>query len=167
MNESGSMASSMEASAIGSWTQVRKRDLSGKGRNFQYTWEFTDGESGFIVQKKAKNNKQFQMYLDSNHDGILDRSDRLVVRGKLSNGFRKIRRGDLIGFSDSALITAKPYDEESHVGHDHNSDDYSKSAPLGINELGYEHLSFLNSDMNQVFHDHGAAHAHAHFQEMI
>mgnify|MGYP001398586011 FL=1 len=87
MNESGSMASSMEASAIGSWSQVRKRDLPGKGRNFQYTWEFTDGESGFIVQKKAKNNKQFQMYLDSNHDGILDRSDRLVVRGKLSNGF--------------------------------------------------------------------------------
>ena len=107
------------------------------------------------------------MYLDSNHDGILDWSDRLVVRGKLSNGFRKIRRGDLIEFSDSALITAKPYDEKGHVGNDHNSDDYSKSAPLGINELGYEHLSFLNSDMNQVFHDHGAAHAHAHFQEMI
>ena len=107
------------------------------------------------------------MYLDSNDDGILDRSDRLVVRGKLSNGFRKIRRGDLIDFSDSALITAKPCDEEIHVGHNHSSDEHSKCVPLGINELGYEHLSFLNSDMNQVFHDHGAAHARARFQEMI
>ena len=60
MNESGSMASSMEASAIGSWTQARKRDLSGKGRNFQYTWEFTDGESGFIVQKKLRTISSFK-----------------------------------------------------------------------------------------------------------
>ena len=155
------MASSMEAATIGTWSRVRKRNLPGKDRRFQYTWNFSDGESGFIVQNKAKNNKQFQMYLDANDDGILNRSDRLVVGGKLSQGFRKTKRGDLIDFASSALITAKPY-EEGSAAHDH-----SKISPLGINELGYEHLSFFNSEMTQVFHDHGAAHAHAHFQEMI
>ena len=166
MNESGSMASSMEATTIGTWSRVRKRNLPSKSRKFQYTWDFLNGESGFIVQNKAKNNKQFQMYLDANDDGILNRSDRLVVGGKLSQGFRKTKRGDLIDFASSALITAKPY-EEGSAAHDHSSHDHSKISPLGINELGYEHLSFLNSEMNQVFHDHGAAHAHAHFQEMI
>ena len=106
------------------------------------------------------------MYLDANDDGILNRSDRLVVGGKLSQGFRKTKRGDLIDFASSALITAKPY-EEGCAAHDHSSHDHSKISPLGINELGYEHLSFLNSEMNEVFHDHGPAHANAHFQEMI
>jgi hypothetical protein len=116
------------------------------------------------------------MYLDSNDDGILNRSDRLIVGGKLSQGFRKAKRGDLIDFADSALITAKPFEQDSgghdhsshdHSSHDHSGDDQTMNTPLGINELGYEHLSFLNSEMNQVFHDHGAAHAHAHFQGMV
>ena len=176
MDESGSMASSMEASMIGVWSRVRKRNLPGKGKKFQYAWRFSDGESGFIVQNKAKNNKQFRMYLDSNDDGILNRSDRLIVGGKLSQGFRTAKRGDLIDFADSALITAKPFEQDSgghdhsshnHSSHDHSGDDQTMNTPLGINELGYEHLSFLNSEMNQVFHDHGAAHAHAHFQGMV
>ena len=171
MDDTGSMAGSMEASSIGTWTRARKRDLPSKGKKFKYTWDLSDGTSGFIVQKKAKNKKQFQMYLDANEDGVFNRSDRLVVGGKLSQGYRNSKPGDLIDFSDSALITAKPYDPESHSGddhngHDHSTHDHSAKAPLGINELGYQHLSFLDADMNQVFHDHGAAHT-AHSQEMV
>jgi hypothetical protein len=103
------------------------------------------------------------MYLDTNENGIFNRSDRLVVGGKLSKGYRNSKPGDLIDFSGAALITAKPYAPESHVGHDHSGHDHSshrqsEKAPLGINQLGYQHLSFLDVDMNQVFHDHGAAH---------
>lgn len=183
---SGSMESSMEASPIGAWNRVRNRDLPSKGKKFKYTWELSDGASGFIVQKKAKNNKQFRMYLDVNDNGIFNRSDRLVVGGKLSKGYRNSKPGDLIDFSDTALITAKPYDPVSdsrrvhssndkssndkssndESSHDKSSNDQSEQVPLGINELGYQHLSFLDADMNQVFHDHGAAHA-AHHQEMI
>ena len=171
MDEIGSMESSMEASPIGSWVRVRNRDLPSKGKKFKYTWDFSDGTSGFIVQKKSKNNKQFQMYLDTNENGIFNRSDRLVVGGKLSKGYRNSKPGDLIDFSGAALITAKPYAPESHVGHDHSGHDHSshrqsEKAPLGINELGYQHLSFLDIDMNQVFHDHGAAH-NSHHLEMI
>ena len=171
MGETGSMEGSMEASSIGTWARIRKRDLPSKGKKFKYTWDFSDGTSGFIVQKKAKNIKQFQMYLDTNEDGVFNRSDRLVVGGKLSQGYRNSKPGDLIDFSETASITAKPYDPESdgghdHSSHDHSSHDHSEKAPLGINELGYQHLSFLDTDMNQVFHDHGAAHA-AHHQEMI
>ena len=186
MDDAGSMESSMEASPIGSWARVRKRDLPSKGKKFKYTWDFSDGSSGFIVQRKTKNNKQFQMYLDTNENGVFNQSDRLVVGGKLSRGYRNSKPGDLIDFSDTALITAKPYDPVSHSRrvhssndkssndkssndentHDKSSNDQSEKGPLGINELGYQHLSFLDTDMNQVFHDHGAAHA-AHHQEMI
>ena len=196
MDDTGSMESSIEASPIGSWARVRKRDLPSKGKKFKYTWDFSDGSSGFIVQRKTKNNKQFQMYLDTNEDGVFNQSDRLVVGGKLSRGYRNSKPGDLIDFSDTALITAKPYDPVSHSRrvhssndkssndkssndkssndkssndentHDKSSNDQSEKGPLGINELGYQHLSFLDTDMNQVFHDHGAAHA-AHHQEMI
>ena len=106
------------------------------------------------------------MYLDTNEDGVFNRSDRLVVGGKLSQGYRNSKPGDLIDFSETASITAKPYDPESDGGHDHSSHDHSEKAPLGINELGYQHLSFLDADMNQIFHDHGAAHT-AHHQEMM
>lgn len=99
----------MDAISIGTWASVRKRDLPSKGRKFKYTWEFSDGTSGFIVQKRRKNRKQFRMYLDTNDDGILNRSDRLVVGGKLSKGHRKSKPVDLIDFSDIALISAKPY----------------------------------------------------------
>ena len=161
----------MEASSIGTWARVRKRDLPSKGKRFKYTWDFSDGSSGFIVQRKSKDNKQFQMYLDVNDNGIFNRSDRLVVSGKLSKGYRNSKPGDLIDFSDTALITAKPYEPESHGGHDHSGhdhsrDNHSEKAPLGINELGYQHLSFLDSVMNQVFHDHGAAHAAYHHEMM-
>ena len=201
MDDTGSMESSIEASPIGSWARVRNRDLPSKGKKFKYTWDFSDGSSGFIVQRKTKNNKQFQMYLDANEDGVFNRSDRLVVGGKLSRGYRNSKPGDLIDFSDTALITAKPYDPVSNSrrvhsshdksghdkssndksshdkssndksshdksSHDKSSNDQSEQALLGINELGYQHLSFLDTDMNQVFHDHGAAHA-AHHHEMI
>ena len=106
------------------------------------------------------------MYLDTNENGVFNKSDRLVVGGKLSKGYRKSKPGNLIDCSESALITAKPYVPESHVGHDHSSHRQSEKAPLGINELGHQHLSFLDVAMNQVFHDHGAAHA-AHHHEMM
>ena len=171
MGEMDSMQGSMEASTIGSWARVRRKDLPSKRKQFHYTWDFSDGNSGFIVHKKSKNNKQFQMYLDTNENGIFNKSDRLVVGGKLSKGYRNSKPGDLIDFSVSALITAKPYAPESHVGHDHSGHDHSshrqsEKTPLGINELGYQHLSFLDLDMNQVFHDHGAAH-NSHHLEMI
>ena len=111
------------------------------------------------------------MYLDTNEDGAFNRSDRLVVGVKLSKGYHNSKPGDLIDFSDTALITAKSYEPESHSGHDHSGHDHSshdhkEKAPFGINELGYQHLSFLDAAMNQVFHDHGAAHA-AHHHEMM
>ena len=166
MDDTSSMKSSIEASPIGTWARVRKRDLPSKGKKFKYTWEFSDGTSGFIVQKKAKNNMQFRIYLDTNEDGAFNRSDRLVVGGKLSKGYHNSKPGDLIDFSDTALITAKSYEPESHSGHDHSSHDHKEKAPFGINELGHQHLSFLDAAMNQVFHDHGAAHA-AHHHEMM
>jgi hypothetical protein len=43
------MDGSMDAISIGTWARVRKRDLPSKGRKFKYTWEFSDGTSGFIV----------------------------------------------------------------------------------------------------------------------
>jgi hypothetical protein len=70
------------------------------------------------------------MYLDTNDDGIFNRSDRLVVGGKLSKGHRKSKPGDLIDFSDTALISAKPYQSATHSGHDHSGHDLSKIFPL-------------------------------------
>ena len=54
MGDAGSMEGSMEASSIGTWARIRKRDLPSKGKKFKYTWDFSDGTSGFIVQKKPR-----------------------------------------------------------------------------------------------------------------
>ena len=46
-----------------------------------------------------------------------------------------------------------------YSAHDHDHHLVSK-GPVGINAIGYEHMSLWTEAMAEVFHDHGAAHHH-------
>ena len=95
------------------------------------------------------------MYEDTNSNGIRDKIDSLISNGKFSDEFRP---RDL-PFKKDGVITAKAFDADKFQsqslemhGHQHEV--------TGINTLGIEHMSLLDSSGVQALHCHGDAHSH-------
>ena len=145
------------ASQVGIWSRVRKKDRPTGSKKFHYSWNFDDGETGFVVHRK--NQRGYKMFSDSNENGILDKDDILISKGKVVEGFEDVKPGKLLSKRVDGVITAKPF--ESHSD-DHYHDDHGHDMSTGINALGIEHLSLLNADGAMVIHDHGDAHNHDH-----
>ena len=154
------MDSSHSASEIGIWSRVRKKDRPTGSKKFHYSWSFDDKETGFVVHRK--NQRGYKMFSDANGNGILDKDDILISKGKFVEGFEGVKPGKLLPKRVDGVITAKPF--QSHGDHhdhgDHNHSDHGHDMSTGINALGIEHLSLLNSDGAMVVHDHGNAHNH-------
>ena len=105
------------------------------------------------------------MFSDTNGNGILDKKDILISKGKFADGFEDVKPGKLLPKKTDGVITAESFeahsdDHDSHGYHDH--DDQGHDMATGINALGIEHLSLLNVDDATVVHDHGDAHNHDH-----
>jgi len=95
----------------------------------------------------------------------------LITRGPLQKGFEDVRPGRLLHQGEEGIITSEAYIAEGHDDHkddgdhdhDHEEHHHDDEHDLeGINALGWQHLGFFDPDMNEVFHDHGAAHNHDH-----
>ena len=143
-----------DATDVGVWNKVRKNQKITGGRDYHYSWDLNDAGSGFIVYKRKRN--RYIMYEDTNGNGIRDKKDGLISKGKFSDGFRP---RDL-PFKKDGVITAKAFDADKFQsqslemhGHQHEV--------TGINTLGIEHMSLLDSSGVQVLHDHGDAHSHS------
>ena len=142
-----------DATDVGIWKKVRKNQKITGGRDYQYSWDLNDAGSGFIVYKRKRN--RYIMYEDTNGNGIRDKKDVLISKGKFSDGFRP---RDL-PFKKYGVITAKAFDADKFQsqslemhGHQHEV--------TGINTLGIEHMSLLDSSGVQALHCHGDAHSH-------
>ena len=154
------MDSMSSAPEVGIWSRVRKKDRPMGSKKFHYSWNFDDGETGFVVHRK--NQKGYKMFSDTNGNGILDKDDVLISKGKFVEGFEDVKPGKLLPKKIDGVITAKPFQAHSDDhGHDHH-DDHGYDTASGINALGIEHLSLLNTDGAMVVHDHGDAHNHDH-----
>ena len=103
------------------------------------------------------------MFHDSNDNGIFDKEDVLISKGKFTEDFQDVKPGKLLPKNVDGLITAKPFelDCDDH-DHDHDHDHGDCEMATGINSLGIEHLSLLNVEGAMVVHDHGDAHGHGH-----
>jgi len=157
------MDSMSSAPEVGIWSRVRKKDRPMGSKKFHYSWNFDDGETGFVVHRK--NQKGYKMFSDSNGNGILDKEDILISKGKFSDGFEDVKPGKLLSKKADGVITAESFEAHSddHDGHGHHDhDDHIHEMVTGINALGIEHLSLLNVDGATVVHDHGDAHNHDH-----
>ena len=144
----------------GIWSRVRKKDRPTGSKKFHYSWNFDNGETGFVVHRK--NQKGFKIFSDTNGNGILDKDDILISKGNFVEGFEDVKRGKLLPKKVDGVITAKPFQAHSDAhDHDHH-DDHGHDRTTGINALGIEHLSLLNADGAMVCHDHGDAHHHDH-----
>ena len=158
------MDSMSSASEVGIWSRVRKKDRPMGSKKFHYSWNFDDGETGFVVHRK--NQKGYKMFSDANGNGILDKDDVLISKGKFVEGFEDVKPGKLLPKKIDGVITAKPFqaqsDDNGHDHHDHHHDDDGHDTASGINALGIEHLSLLDADGAMVCHDHGNAHNHDH-----
>ena len=138
---------------VGIWKKVRKNQKITGGRDYHYSWDLNDAGSGFIVYKRKRN--RYIMYEDTNGNGIRDKKDGLISKGNFSDGFRP---RDL-PFKKDGVITAKAFDADKFQsqslemhGHQHEV--------TGINTLGIEHMSLLDSSGVQALHCHGDAHSH-------
>ena len=143
-----------DATNVGVWKKVRKNQKIEGGRDYQYSWDLNNEGSGFIVYKRKRN--RYRMYEDTNSNGIRDKIDSLISNGKFSDEFRP---RDLT-FKKDGVITAKAFDADKFQsqslemhGHQHEV--------TGINTLGIEHMSLLDSSGVQVLHCHGDAHSHS------
>ena len=145
------------ATEIGIWSRVRKKDRLTGSKKFHYSWNFDDGETGFVVHRK--NQKGYKMFSDTNGNGILDEDDILISKGNFVEGFEDVKRGKLLPKKVDGVITAKPFHAHSD---DHDHDNHGHDMATGINAFGIEHLSLLNADGAMVVHDHGDAHNHDH-----
>ena len=159
------MDSMISAPEVGIWSRVRKKHRPSESKKFHYSWSFDDGETGFVVHRK--NQKGYKMFSDANGNGILDKNDILISKGKFVEGFEDVKPGKLLPKKIDGVITAKPFhahsDDHDHDDHDHHDhDDLGHDMATGINALGIEHLSLLNADGAMVCHDHGDAHNHDH-----
>ena len=159
------MDSMDSAPEIGVWSRVRKKDRPTGSKKFHYSWNFDDGETGFVVHRK--NQKGYKMFYDANGNGIRDKDDILISKGEFVEGFEDVKPGKLLPKKVDGVITAKPFQSHSddhdhdHQDHDHH-DDLGHDMATGIDALGIEHLSLLNADGAMVCHDHGDAHNHDH-----
>ena len=157
------MDSMHSAPEIGIWSRVRKKDRPMGSKKFHYSWNFDDGENGFVVHRK--NQKGYKMFSDTNGNGILDKEDILISKGKFADGFEDVKPGKLLPKKTDGVITADSFEAHSddHDGHGyHDHDDQGHDMATGITALGIEHLSLLNVDDATVVHDHGDAHNHDH-----
>ena len=158
------MDSMHSAPEVGIWSRVRKRDRPTRSKKFHYLWNLNDGETGFLFHRK--NQKGYKMFSDSNGNGILDKEDILISKGKFAEGFEDVKAGKLLPKRADGVITAKPFQshiDDHNLDHDHQDhEDDGHGMPTGINALGIEHLSLLNADGATVVHDHGDAHNHDH-----
>ena len=143
-----------DATNVGVWKKVRKNQKIEGGRDYQYSWDLNNEGSGFIVYKRKRN--RYRMYEDTNSNGIRDKIDSLISNGKFSDEFRP---RDLT-FKKDGVITAKAFDADKFQsqslemhGHQHEV--------TGINTLGIEHMSLLDSSGVQALHCHGDAHSHS------
>ena len=143
---------------VGSWGKIPKRLRPVGSRRFHYSFELDGGHSGFVLHKKSRRKGRLRMFLDSNDNGLLDRRDQLLVRGILKKPFSSSRPGSLLRGSEDGVITAKVHvmDQPDHDHGDHGS----PKDPVGINSIGFEHMSLWTDAMAEAFHDHGAAHHH-------
>ena len=151
------MDSMHSAPEIGILSRLRKKDRPTGSKKFHYSWNFDDGETGFVVHRK--NQKGYKMFYDANGNGIRDKDDILISKGNFVEGFEDVKRGKLLPKKVDGVITAKPFHAHSD---DHDHDDHGHDMATGINALGIEHLSLLNADGAMVVHDHGDAHNHDH-----
>ena len=151
------------APEIGIWSRVRKKDRPMGSKKFHYSSNFEDGETGFVVHRK--NQKGYKLFSDTNGNGILDREDILISKGKFADGLEDVKPVKLLPKKADGVITAESFEAHSddHDGHGyHDHDDNGHDMATGINALGIEHLSLLNVDDATVVHDHGDAHNHDH-----
>ena len=160
------MDSANSVPEIGIWSRVEKSELGADSKKYHYSWSFDGGEAGFIVHKK--NRKKYKMFKDSNDNGILDKEDVLISKGKLTGDFQNVKSGKLLPKNVDGLITAMPYELncDDH-DHDHDHDHGDCEMAMGINSLGIEHLSLLNAEGAMVIHEHGGAHGHSHDNAMM
>ena len=149
------MDASESASNVGTWSRVLRRQRSAGSKRFNFEWCFDDGQCGFVVHKK--NGNGYKMFLDSNEDGVFDSSDDLIVKGSYKDDFKGSKVNQILGKKEEGIITAKPYSSDDH-DHDHDHGEVDKVQ--GINALGIEHMSFLNSELDEILHDHGDAANH-------
>ena len=149
---------------VGSWTKGTRKSRPAGSRQFHYSFDLDIGYSGFVLHKKSRRKGRIRMFLDSNENGRLDRKDQLLVGGVLKKPFFSSKPGSLLKSSDDGLITAKSHVIDDHADQDHDHDhSVSSKAPVGINSIGYEHMSLWTDAMAEVFHDHGYAHGqHSH-----
>ena len=94
------------------------------------------------------------MFIDSNGNGILDDSDKLISKDSLRSDFA---RNDLGGLSQKALtLYSKNYESHGHSDHGHTEHDHGTLfSHMGNPEsvLGIEHMSFMNLNNTMVLHD--------------
>ena len=166
------------AESIGTWRRAKKGMRSLGSSKYHYTWDLNDGNSGFIVHGKKGGkwrSKKYKMFIDSNGNGILDDSDELISKGKFKKGYRKERLGRLLPKDADGIITAKAFQQQDHSGHDHSEHSHSDygggkllsiMGEVGINALGFEHMSLMNLAGDMVLHDHGIAYEHDHSMMM-
>ena len=161
------LGSSKTHPEVGSWAKVSRKYRPADSRRFHYSFELDGGHSGFILHKKSRRKGRLRMFLDSNDNGRFDKKDQLLVGGVVKKPFFSAKPGSLLKLSDAGLITAKAYAMDDHSGHDHDHDhdhdhshdhQVSKKTPVGINSIGYQHMSLWTDAMSEVFHDHGASH---------
>ena len=144
-----SAGASDEPVQIGTWTRSSKKTWRTYG--YFYTWNFDDGQKGFIVQEKNlldKDVDSLSLYLDKNGNGTPDKRDVLIFGGTAATEGALL--GKLLGRSEVGIITAKVFVPED----DHNAAS-DPGIGVGINSLGYEHFSLLNASGVQVIHEHG------------
>ena len=156
--------SSKSHPTVGSWAKVTRKSRPAGSRRFHYSFDLDGGHSGFVLHNKSRRKGRIRMFLDSNENGRLDQNDQLLVGGVLKKPFVSSKPGSLLKSSDDGLITAKSHVIDDHADHDHDHDHpVSSKAPVGINSIGYEHMSLWTDVMAEVFHDHGYAHGqHSH-----
>tara|TARA_B100002052_G_C15649116_1_gene491977 strand:- start:62 stop:541 length:480 start_codon:yes stop_codon:yes gene_type:complete len=70
---------------------------------YHYIWDLDDGNPGFIKQTKRD---YLKLYLDSNQDGYLTRSDDLIGKTKIKKSHRSKRLGRLIRRDQHGAISA-------------------------------------------------------------
>ena len=100
------MDSMSSAPEVGIWSRVRKKDRPMGSKKFHYSWNFDDGETGFVVHRK--NQEGYKMFSDTKRNGILDKNNILISKGKFVKGFEDVKRGNLLPKKVDGVITAKP-----------------------------------------------------------
>tara|TARA_B100002051_G_scaffold266105_1_gene292842 strand:+ start:20 stop:487 length:468 start_codon:yes stop_codon:yes gene_type:complete len=95
-----------------------------KYKKYDYLWDLDDGNPGLIKQTKRD---YLKLYLDSDQDGYLTRSDELIGKTKIKKMHRRKRLGHLIRRTQQGTISAfnSPHNKKnpsSEIGIEHSQD---------------------------------------------